>query len=64
MALTKRSRKYPRPIAKRGAKPRAKGGVESVRRLPRSLDGARAKTVKIVGDIVYFDTSSDWEANR
>ncbi len=51
----------PLVITKRG-KPLA----QVTRAVPerRSLMGGMRGTAELVGDIVYFDTSGDWECNR
>jgi len=51
----------PVTVTKRG-KPVAR--LVPVETEPRTLDGTWDGKVKIMGDIVYFDTSEDWEANQ
>ena len=48
-------------ITKRG-KPVAE--VVPSKEVIRPLRGSWKDSVKILGDIVYFDTSDDWESNR
>jgi hypothetical protein len=42
--------------------PRAPGAVKVKKQRP--LMGRMRGTAEVVGDIVYFDTSDEWECNR
>jgi prevent-host-death family protein len=48
-------------ITKRGRPVAQVGPAEAAR---RPLRGTWKDSVKILGDIVYFDTSDDWESSR